>query len=193
VTDPAQVTSIVLSTSHHTHQVIGSGANDPQKYDPAASRETLDHSLPYIMAVALQDARWHHVDSYAPARAARPDTVALWRSISTVEDPVWTARYHAADPRLKAFGGSIEVTFTDGSRLVDEIAVADAHPSGARPFARADYVRKLRTLATEHIDEPEVDRFLAVAQQLPQAPASELPGLTLTAAHALAVAPAGLF
>ncbi|HET8956893.1 MAG TPA: MmgE/PrpD family protein, partial [Microcella sp.] len=60
--DPANIAKIVLHTSHHTHYVIGSGANDPQKYDPTASRETLDHSIPYIVAVALQDGRWHHVD-----------------------------------------------------------------------------------------------------------------------------------
>ncbi|MGN6204628.1 MmgE/PrpD family protein, partial [Humibacter sp.] len=30
--DPERVESIVLHTSHHTHFVIGSGANDPQKY-----------------------------------------------------------------------------------------------------------------------------------------------------------------
>src|SRR3954467_7345789 len=42
--DLARVTDVLLETSHHTHQVIGSGANDPQKYDPDASRETLDHS-----------------------------------------------------------------------------------------------------------------------------------------------------
>src|SRR5699024_7456245 len=50
--DPANVDSIVIHTSHHTHYVIGSGANDPQKYDPHATRETLDHSIPYIVAVA---------------------------------------------------------------------------------------------------------------------------------------------
>ena len=71
--DPANVDAIVLHTSHHTHYVIGSGANDPQKYDPKASRETLDHSIPYIFAVALQDGGWHHVDSYLPERAARPE------------------------------------------------------------------------------------------------------------------------
>ncbi|MBC7291172.1 MAG: MmgE/PrpD family protein, partial [Actinotalea sp.] len=38
--DPERVASIVIHTSHHTHYVIGSGANDPQKYDPTASRET---------------------------------------------------------------------------------------------------------------------------------------------------------
>ena len=65
--------AIVLHTSHHTHYVIGSGANDPQKYDPTASRETLDHSIPYIFTVALQDGAWDHDASYAPgARAGAP-------------------------------------------------------------------------------------------------------------------------
>src|SRR4051794_15396085 len=35
------VEEIVVATSHHTHSVIGSGASDPQKYDPDATRETL--------------------------------------------------------------------------------------------------------------------------------------------------------
>ena len=71
LTNPHNVASIVIHTSHHTHYVIGSGANDPQKYDPTASRETLDHSIPYIFTVALQDGSWDHVASYAPDRAAR--------------------------------------------------------------------------------------------------------------------------
>jgi len=58
--------------------------------------------------------------------------------------------------------------------------VADAHP-GARPFARADYERKLRTLADEHVSPDEVDRFLALARRLTQASASDLTGLTLLA------------
>ena len=43
--DLDQIATIVLHTSHHTHDVIGTGANDPQKFDPDASRETLDHSM----------------------------------------------------------------------------------------------------------------------------------------------------
>ena len=67
VGDPARVERVVLRTSDHTHHVIGTGAGDPEKLDPAASRETLDHSVMYIFAVALQDGRWHHVDSYTPS------------------------------------------------------------------------------------------------------------------------------
>ena len=32
--------------------------------DPYASRETLDHSIMYIFAVALEDGDWHHIKSY---------------------------------------------------------------------------------------------------------------------------------
>ncbi len=194
--DPANVASIVLHTSHHTHYVIGSGAGDPQKYDPAASRETLDHSIPYIFAVALQDGGWHHVDSYAPARAGRPDTVALWQKVTTAEDAEWTRRYHSEDPDEKAFGGRVEITLTDGTTLVDEIAVADAHPLGARPFAREDYVRKFRLLADTVLDPAETDRFLELVQRLPELTAEEVRQLDFVAGPgvlAAAPAPKGLF
>jgi 2-methylcitrate dehydratase len=191
--DPANVDRIVLHTSHHTHNVIGSGSNDPQKYDPAASRETLDHSVPYIFAVALQDGAWDHVASYAPERAARPDTVALWRRITTVDDPEWTRRYHSNDLHEKAFGGRMEAVLTDGSTLVDEIAVADAHPLGARPFARADYLAKFRMLADGVIAPDEIERFLGLAQRLPELTPDEVRALTVVASGVLPVSPKGLF
>jgi 2-methylcitrate dehydratase len=190
--DPVNIASIVLATSHHTHYVIGSGANDPQKYDPTASRETLDHSIPYIFTVALQEGAWDHNASYAPERAARPDTVALWHKVTTVEDAEWTRRYHSNDPAEKAFGGRVEITLANGERIIDEIAVADAHPLGARPFARADYVRKFRTLADGVLAPAEIERFLALAERLPQLTPAEVGELNVIAAG-LPVAPEGLF
>ncbi|MFD2474749.1 MmgE/PrpD family protein [Amycolatopsis silviterrae] len=169
---------IVIRTSHHTHYVIGSGANDPQKYDPNASRETLDHSIPYIFAVALQDGGWHHERSYDRERATRPDTVELWHKVSTVEDPEWTRRYHAPEP---AFGGRVEVTLADGTTIADEIAVADAHPAGAHPFTREQYVAKFRTLADGVIAPADQDRFLDTVSRLPELDTAEVRELTLPA------------
>ena len=194
--DPADVSSIVLHTSHHTHYVIGSGANDPQKYDPAASRETLDHSIPYIFAVALQDGGWHHVDSYLPERAARPDTVELWHKITTAEDAEWTRRYHSEDPDEKAFGGRVEITLHDGTVLTDEIAVADAHPLGARPFARENYIAKFRQLAEPVLAPEEIGRFLGLAERLPELTAAEVQQLNIVAAAGVLASvpsPKGLF
>ncbi|UOE43072.1 MmgE/PrpD family protein [Agromyces larvae] len=194
--DPSAIASIVLHTSHHTHYVIGSGANDPQKYDPDASRETLDHSIPYIFTVALQDGAWHHAHSYAPERAHRPDTVELWKKVTTAEDAEWTRRYHSDDPNEKAFGGRVVIKLADGGEIVDEIAVADAHPLGACPFARADYVKKFRTLAEQTLEAAEIERFLDLAQRLPQLTADEVRQLTIVAAPGVLTAfpaPTGLF
>ncbi|GAA4195687.1 MmgE/PrpD family protein [Microbacterium oryzae] len=194
--DPANVRSIVLHTSHHTHVVIGSGSGDPQKYDPTASRETLDHSIPYIFTVALQDGGWHHVHSYAPDRAARADTVALWQKVTTALDEEWTRRYHSEDPDEKAFGGRVEITLADGSTLVDEIAVADAHPLGARPFTRPDYIAKFRLLAEPVLSPEEIDRFLDLAERLPTLTAAEVAELSIVARPGVLDAtplPKGLF
>jgi 2-methylcitrate dehydratase len=173
------IEKIILHTSHHTHYVIGTGANDPQKMDPKASRETLDHSIMYILAVALQDGRWHHVDSYAPRRAARADTVRLWHKIETREDPAWTRRYHAIDPAEKAFGGRLEVHMRDGTVIEDELAVANAHPLGARAFGREAYIHKFETLTDGIISRRESNRFLELVQDLPRLDATELAGLNV--------------
>lgn len=183
VGDLTRVKDIVIHTSHHTHYVIGTGANDPQKMDPKASRETLDHSIMYIFAVALEDGGWHHERSYAPERANRPETVALWHKISTIEDPEWTRRYHSHDPKEKAFGGRVTVTLQDGSVIEDELAIADAHPLGARPFTRPDYVNKFRTLAEGVVEKAEQDRFIATVERLMELKPEELSGLTFTVAQ----------
>ncbi|ORW63619.1 2-methylcitrate dehydratase PrpD [Mycolicibacter senuensis] len=195
--DLSQVATIKLHTSHHTHYVIGTGSGDPQKFDPDASRETLDHSLMYIFAVALQDGSWHHERSYAPERAHRPDTVALWHKISTVEDPEWTRRYHSMDPNEKAFGARAEITMASGEVITDELAVADAHPLGARPFERKQYVGKFTELAEGVVTTAEQERFLAAAEGLAGLSGSQLRELNIVVEPAVLnrapSTPAGIF
>lgn len=172
--DWARVREVLVRTSHHTHTVIGSGSNDPEKLDPDASRETLDHSIMYILAVALEDGRWDHVASYAPARAHRPSTVALWRKIRTVEDPAWTARYHDPDPARKAFGGRVEIAFEDGTVVCEERLVADAHPAGRRPWRWPDYLAKLEALGGDRLAADERSRFADLAARLGHLSAAEV-------------------
>jgi 2-methylcitrate dehydratase len=192
-----RIANVVLHTSHHTHHVIGTGSGDPQKFDPDASRETLDHSLPYVFAVALQDGSWHHERSYTSERAHRPDTVELWHKISTAEDPEWTRRYHSTDPTEKAFGARAEVTLVDGEVISDELAVADAHPLGARPFGREQYVGKFTYLADGVVSVVEQQRFLDAVHDVGRLAGSELFALNVRVrADALdrePTIPAGIF
>ncbi|MEK9638944.1 MAG: MmgE/PrpD family protein, partial [Pelagibacteraceae bacterium] len=161
------------------HNVIGTGANDPQKMDPNASRETLDHSIMYIFAVALEDGSWHHVKSYAPERARRKSTVALWHKIKTFEDPIWTKKYHHPDPKQKAFGGKVVITMNDGSVISDELGIADAHPNGRRPFTRSNYIEKFKSLTDGLITISESRKFLKNVQNLKKLSASDIQKLNV--------------
>lgn len=176
------IRSIKIYTSHHTHYVIGTGANDPQKMDPDASRETLDHSIMYIFAAALYTGFWHHVKSYAADLIHDPKLIALWHKISTIEDAEWTRRYHSHDPKEKAFGGHVEIHFDNGMILRDKIAVANAHPFGAKPFARPDYIRKFTTLTEGLLPENESDRFIRQIENLRSIPSGKLDTLNVVVA-----------
>ncbi len=194
ISDLALIDKVVIHTSHHTHNVIGTGANDPQKFDPNASRETLDHSIMYIFAVALEDGRWHHVESYTRERAHRANTVRLWRSIETREEQEWTRRYHSLDPAEKAFGARVEILLKDGSRIEDQLAVANAHTLGAKPFARADYIRKFKMLTDGIISPVESQRFLNAAQRLRDVTGGDLAELNVALpAKGLAEGRRGIF
>ena len=161
-----EIKKIDIHTSHHTHYVIGTGANDPQKMDPNASRETLDHSIMYIFAVALEDGDWHHEKSYSKSRSNRKSTIRIWRSITTHEDKKWTKKYHDPNPKKKSFGAKVIVTLNNGKKIIEELERADAHPYGDRPFKRENYIKKFKTLTDKILSKNESQRFLKTVQNL---------------------------
>ena len=174
-----QIKKIDVYTSHHTHNVIGTGANDPQKMDPNASRETLDHSIMYIFAVALEDADWHHVKSYTRSRAKKKSTIKIWRSIKTHEDKKWTKRYHDPNPKKKSFGAKVVITLKNGKKIIEQQSVADAHPYGLRPFRRQNYIKKFLTLTKGIISKKESERFLKIVQNLKKVKSGQLSKLNI--------------
>jgi len=175
----SDIKKIEIHTSHHTHNVIGTGANDPQKMDPKASRETLDHSIMYIFAVALEDGKWHHIDSYTSERANTKSTVELWKKIKTFEDKKWTKKYHDPNPNKKCFGGRVIIKMKNGSKIEEKIDVADAHPNGKNPFKRKDYIKKFKTLTSGIIEIDESERFLKDIQNLVNLNKTELSKLNI--------------
>ena len=174
-----QIKKIDIFTSHHTHYVIGTGANDPQKMDPNASRETLDHSIMYIFAVALEDADWHHVKSYTKKRANKKSTIKIWKSIKTHEDKKWTRKYHDSNPKNKSFGAKVVVTMSNGKKIIEQLDKADAHPYGSRPFKRNDYIGKFLKLTNGIIEKKESSRFLKIVQNLKNLKSGELNKLNI--------------
>ena len=136
----------------------------------------------YIVAVALEDGKWHHIDSYTQKRANQNQTIKLWQKIKTKEDKKWTALYHHPNPLEKGFGGRMEIVFQDGSRIEQEKKRAKAHPAGEKPFKRADYIQKFMELSQyAPVREQEKTRFLSLVQKLPNLSAKEVAQINIQA------------
>ena len=133
----------------------------------------------YIFAVALEDGKWHHVKSYTKTRAKRKSTLKIWRSIKTHEDKKWTKKYHNPNPKKKSFGAKVIVTMNNGKKVTEELDRADAHPYGARPFRRQNYIQKFLTLTDGILDKKESFRFLKTVQNLKNLKSGELNKLNI--------------
>src|SRR5215467_8217581 len=79
------IAAIRIRTYAFAHHEIGSG---PEKWRPT-TRETADHSLPYIVAAALVDGQFSDA-VFTPARFADPRVLALADKITVAEEPAFT-------------------------------------------------------------------------------------------------------
>jgi len=126
-----RIASIDIATSKRGLQQTGT---DREKWAPA-TRDTADHSMPYITARAIFDGDITN-DSYAPPKLKEPRILAFMQKITVAEDPVLTARVGDAVPTR------ITAILADGQRVSRE--VNDIPGFAGKPMQRPDIDRKFR-------------------------------------------------
>ena len=116
------------------HSEIGS---EPAKWDPR-TRETADHSLPYMLAVALVDGRLTPA-SFEPKRYLDPSLRPLMNRIRVAENPELTRRFPQELP------SRIDVTTRSGRRFTERAEYPKGH--ARNPMTDADVETKFRDLS----------------------------------------------
>jgi 2-methylcitrate dehydratase len=84
------IEAIDIETYHMTYSEIGS---EPEKWNPQ-TRETADHSLPYLLALGLVDG-FVKADSFTPERMRDPQLHAIMQKIKIAENDEYTAQFPA--------------------------------------------------------------------------------------------------
>ena len=79
----------------------------------------------------------------------------------------------------KKIGAKVVVTLSNGKKVVEQLDRADAHPYGARPFKRQNYIQKFLTLTDGILDKKESLRFLKTVQNLKNLKSGELNKLNI--------------
>jgi 2-methylcitrate dehydratase len=132
VGDLERIASIEIASTRRGHQQAGS---EPEKWAPQ-TRETADHSLPYITARAMFEGDLSN-DSYAPDRLRDPRILAFMRKITVTEDPEFDKKRGNAPPTR------VTATLDDGRRVSH--TVANMAGFVGQPMTRADVERKFRS------------------------------------------------
>ncbi len=149
VGDLDRISAIEIATSRRGYEQTG---RDPEKWTPD-TRDTADHSLPYITARAMFDGDIDN-SSYAEAKITEPRIRAFMRKITVHEDPALTARTGPSIVPTR-----VTAVLADGKRVVRE--VDDVPGFVGRPMGRADIERKFRSNIGQRWPRERIDAILA--------------------------------
>jgi len=141
------VEKIEVSTYHFAWFEIGSGA---EKWQPT-TRETADHSIPYVVAAVLIDGAYTDA-IFAPERFQDQRTLDLMKKITIIEDTDFNKRYSASLPCR------ITITLKSGGQKTAELSNPIGHHD--RPMSDAQVVEKFRGLAGRKLVPARLEKVL---------------------------------
>ncbi len=150
---PDDIESVEVRTFTVSYRII---VEDPEKWDPR-TRETADHSLPYIIAAALLDGKvW--LDTFKPERFLAEDVRKVMKRMKIEVDPDYDKIYPEGIPNR------IKVKLRDG-RVFEEESI---YPPGhfKNPLDRRGVEDKARKLLEPLVGGSRLREFLDYAWRL---------------------------
>lgn len=134
------VTSIDVKTFTVSYTII---AKDPEKWAPK-TRETADHSLPFIVTRALLDGRiW--LDSFKEEKIRDERVLELLKRVRVEVDQKYDELYPRAVPN------KVELTLKDGVKMSSEVLYPKGHCDN--PLTKEELLEKFRALSLQVVDE----------------------------------------
>jgi 2-methylcitrate dehydratase len=159
---PRQIASIEIQTYWLCYSEIGS---EPAKWAPD-SRETADHSLPFLLASALRDGALS-LGSFGDSNIRDPELRALMQRIRIEHNPEFTSRFP------EEIVNRLEITSMSGQRYVLDGTYAKGHVRN--PATQADVDAKFEALAGGVLSPERRDAIRAAVERIEELPnASEL-------------------
>lgn len=142
------VSSVEVDIFRVAYDIIGGGEEGSKV--KIRTKEEADHSLPYMIAVALLDGQLYP-EQYSPARIAAHDVQDLLRKIRIKPDTEFSARFpHELPTRVR-------VTLHDGRYYERE--QVDYEGFYTRPMSRNAILEKFRALAMKHSSQTMCDEI----------------------------------
>ncbi len=156
IPDLKQVKSMVIESHDASVDIIGS---EPEKWKPQ-QRETADHSLPYITAVALIDGEVTD-KQFAPERFMEKGIVDFLQNVKVERNDELSALY------AEAVANIVHITLADGKTLTKRVD----YPLGnaKNRLKDSELEGKFLSLAAPKIGKDAADKVMELAWKVDQA------------------------
>jgi 2-methylcitrate dehydratase len=145
--NPDRIATLEIGTTARGYEQAG---RDPEKWTPQ-TRDTADHSLPYLTTRALFDGDISNA-SYAADQLRDPRILAFMQKITVKADPAF------ARPKGNAPPTRLTAILVDGSTVTRQVDDMPGFPG--RPMDRAGMERKFRSNVGHHWPAAEVTSLL---------------------------------
>jgi 2-methylcitrate dehydratase len=146
--DPMKrVAHVGVETHEAGYTILG---RDPEKWSPE-TRETADHSLPYIVTMALLEGGIEN-GTYAPRKLSDPAIREFMKRVIVKEDKGLTEVYPGSIPNR------VSVKLDDGETLAVRVDAPRGHPSN--PMTEEEIEQKFRLLTRGILRGPQVEKAL---------------------------------
>jgi 2-methylcitrate dehydratase len=151
--DPSQIRSVRIESHDASVDIIGS---EPEKWKPE-TRETADHSLPYITAIALIDGEITE-KQFQPERFADPKIWKFLEEVTVQRNDELTSLY------AKAVANIVHVTLENGRVLTKRVD----YPLGnaLNPVSDEQLEGKFHSLADAKLGKERANRIVELAWKL---------------------------
>jgi len=146
--DPLKRIAFVGVETHEAgYTILG---KDTEKWAPE-TRETADHSLPYIVAMALLEGKVDN-GTYDARKLNDPEVREFMKRVIVKEDKALTAAYPGSIPNR------VTVKLDDGKTLALQVDDPKGHPKN--PMTEAEIEQKFRLLTKGILKESQVEKIL---------------------------------
>jgi 2-methylcitrate dehydratase len=156
IVDLAQVKSMTIESHDASVDIIGS---EPEKWKPE-TRETADHSLPYITAIALIDGEVTN-KQFEPERFADPKIWKFLENVKVERNAELSAMYPGAVANI------VHVDLADGRRLTKRVDYPLGHAKN--PLKDSEVEGKFRALVVPALGEKGAQGIVDLVWKLDEA------------------------
>ena len=147
VEDMNDIVAVEIASHEAGYVILG---KDPEKWTPA-TKETADHSLPYIVSRTLFDGKVDN-STYTPRKFRDTRILDFLKKVKVVEDKELSRMYP------EAVANRITLTLGSGKTVIKQVNYHKGHPKN--PMSDEDVEDKFRRLTAKQFSKPQADKIL---------------------------------